>query len=142
MGIDEFERISLDQLTLSDGVVSVLRDIIELSDYDDVVKRVSGLLREHQIFLARWRSNFAPDRDTMIVLEGNIRQRTVSWAYLGAISASLFPYARHETDEVSSLVGEREIAGILNTAGVADLHAEDYAQEIGLYARTFARRFQ
>lgn len=141
LGEAGMREISISDLTLTDEIISVFRDVIELSDDDIVTRRIAGLLREHQVFLARWRSIFAPDRSIMISHASDIRQRTVAWAYLGAISASIFEYARGETETIKTTVGFQEISSSLNTAGLIDLHSEDHADEIGLYERTFTRRF-
>ena len=141
LGEDGFRDASIPNLTLTDEIISVFRDMIELSDDDIVSKRISGLLREHQVLLARWRSIFAPDRAIMVRTAADLRQRTVAWAYLGAIAASIFEYARGETSTIETTVGFREISSALNTAGLVSLHTEDHTEEIGLYERTFSRRF-
>lgn len=136
-----FRSTSISELTLTDEIISVFRDIIELSDDDAVSRRLAGLLREHQILLARWRSIFAPDRVIMVRSPADIRQRTVAWAYLGAIASSMFEYARGESHTIETNVGFREISSALNTSGLVNLHTEDHSAEIGLYERTFSRRF-
>jgi hypothetical protein len=98
-------------------------------------------LREHQVFLARWSGHFSPDQENFIWIASDTRQRTVAWGYLGAIAASLFDYARAETDTIETNVGETEISSALNAARVGSLHTENFQEEISLYARTFARRF-
>lgn len=142
LGEDEFRDISSSRLTLTDEIISILRDVIELTDDDKLSRRLSGLLREHQVFLARWRSLFSSDRDSFIQTTEDVRQRTVSWAYLGAISASLFTYARGESLTVDTTVGQDEIASILGTSGATSLDVEEHMGDIGLYQRTFARRFE
>ncbi|SMC14563.1 hypothetical protein ROA7745_04431 [Roseovarius aestuarii] len=78
----------------------------------------------------------------MIVTSANVRERTVAWAYLYAITSSMFEYARNETRSLDETVTETEIRSAINTAGDVSMYASDFTGEIGLYARTFQRRFE
>lgn len=141
LGRIQFEQESFDRLSLSDEIISVFRDVIELSDNEVVSDRLSGLLREYQVFFARWKSDFSPNAQNNVLINADFRMRTTAWAYLYAISSSLFDYARNETDDVLTNVTEEEISSALNQAGAPGVFTEDFIEEIGLYARTFARRF-
>jgi len=142
LGEEPFEALSFSQLKLSDEVISVFRDLIELSDDEILTDRLAGLLREHQVFLARWQDEFSPDAAHKIVSDADIRQRTAGWAYLHAITCSLFEYARNEHQTVTETVSDTEISSALNQSGQPDLHNADFAKEVGLYARSFKRRFK
>lgn len=141
MGMVEFRDRSLSDLDLTDEIISVFREIVELCEDDAVAQRISGLLREHQVFFARWQSEFEVSQVHVIVNSEDIRLRTVAWAYLGAIASSIFEYARGEADTISTTVSGADIASWLRNSGYVSLHEDDYSSEIGLYERTFERRF-
>lgn len=142
LGEEPFETLSFSQLKLSDEVISVFRDLIELSDDEILTDRLAGILREHQVFLARWQDEFSPDAAHKVVSDADIRQRTTGWAYLYAITCSLFEYARNEHETLIETVSDKEISSALNQSGDPKLHNEDFVKEVGLYTRTFKRRFK
>lgn len=137
----EFEEKSIKDLCLSDGLTSILKEIIEFSDEASVSDRLSGILREHQILLARWKGEFTTDNAMTIRLPSYYSQRTVAWAYLGAICASMLQFARGETKIVNTKVTYVDISGIIATSDIADLDPDEHVEAINLYARNFDRRF-
>lgn len=135
-----FVSSSLNDIRLNDEIVSVFKDIIEFSDAN-AGRRIQGILSEHQVLQARW-NGYIRDRDNMLSpSRSDFTQRICHWALLHALTASAFPYARQETNDVEVPVDERVISSTLRTAGIylnedeSDLH-----NAIGLYARHFQRR--
>ena len=137
LGTEEFERVSLSRLELSDELMSLLRDMIELCEDENVAKRIAGMLREHQVLVTRWKDEFSEARRVI----QNLRTRTVYWALLHALASSLFEYARSETDTVDTVVTEDEIGIGLRAARTRGLELDEFADEIALYARHYRRRF-
>lgn len=134
-----FKEHSLSLLNPKDQIMfTVFRDIIEYSDDIHLVERMSLMMREYQIFLARWERGLT-DTD-MVTCPGDIRQRTVAWAYLAAIAMTMFDVARGNTDELEKTDNFEEVlASFLRSAPVG-VWAEDLSDEVGLYSRTFERR--
>jgi hypothetical protein len=141
LGEDAFQERSLKDLSFPEELVTVFRDIIELNDDPIVTGRISELLKEHQVFFARWRSLFREEANIKRDREIETRQRTVSWAYLYAITASLFDYARDQTDSIEKQEGLALISSALNVTGLRDFYFDDLGEEISLYARRFERLF-
>lgn len=133
------------EMTLPDDVVATFLEVIEHHDDPIVANRLSGLLREYQVFIARWVSEFEPRGDVpMLTTPENARQRAVSWAYLVCIVGSLFDYARGQEGQGQEVLGEvnEEVLGsVLGRLLPIGHSVNQYSDEIGLYARTFARRF-
>lgn len=140
--VREFEQSSLKRLIIPSDVAMVFRDIVELTDDEVVADRLAGALREYQIFYSRWRGVFQDAEEMLPPSTYAIRQRTVAWAYLYAIFSSVFDYSRGMTSTIETDVTTAEINSALNTCGVRGILAEDFGEEIGLYARTFDRRFK
>ncbi|MBM2294193.1 hypothetical protein JQX09_19890 [Sulfitobacter pseudonitzschiae] len=134
-GIHEHNRATLKKVRIPADVTNIFRDIIEFTDDDQVAERVSGLLREYQVALARWRSL---SDENLLTTETDIRMRTVFWAYLYAITASLFDIARGNSSRLETKVTATEISTAIGNV----THEGDFDAEIGLYARTFERRFE
>jgi hypothetical protein len=148
---EEVREQSISALTLSDETIRIFRELIENSDREDFAKYVAVLLREYQVGLARWRGNSEfPENESFITIPQDVRRRTVYWAYLYAATASLFDYARGETQEFNPEVTPERIASAINNAGLQgqwagqpnDLWAENFTNEIDLYYRTYLRRFK
>ena len=140
-GKEAFKDKSIKDLRISDSTTSILKDIIEFSNEKSVSDRVSGILREHQILIARWKGEFKKNPTTTIRLEDDDSRRTVAWAYLAAICASMFKFSRGDSQIVDTQVTFRDISGIIATSDIAGLYPEEHAEAINLYARTFDRRF-
>lgn len=136
-----FRERSLSDLALPNGVVDVFRDIIELTDDDKVRERLAGIFQEHQVHLARWRSEFESSPNVVERTDSELKQRTVGWAYIYAIASSLFDFARGETEAVEEFEPARLIMGPLRTTKDPTILAGDFDTEIGLYERAFRRRF-
>lgn len=82
-------------LRLPERSLSVIRDLIELTDDIRVSQRLIGLLTEHQIYVEDWRRNL------MGAGEGRppeISAITAQWVFLRAVAQSIMPYARYEAD--------------------------------------------
>ena len=141
LGKTAFEEKSIKDLSISESTTMILRDIIELSDEKTVSDRLSGILREHQILLARWKGGFRQGSTTKITLPDDESRRTVAWAYLGAICASMFSFSRGESKIVNTKVTYKEISGIIATSDIAGLDEEDHAKAIAHYTRIFEHRF-
>lgn len=137
----DFHETSIHPLRLPDGVIQVFRDIIELTEDRNISNRIAGILREYQVFFARWESEFSQSGRAILRVSSDVNERTAAWAYLYALSASLFPYARNEEDTVNYDVTEREIWAALASSGVI-FDEEEMREAVGLYARTFCRRFR
>ncbi len=126
-------ELELSRLSLPDEVVTVFRDILEYTDDEGVSKRVQMLLREYQIQYARVQSLI---RDANVSQDSYLRQLVVGWAYLYAITGTLFEYSRNEhhtvNDDDFSVGSAMRLIGVIND--------DHYSEEIGLYDRTFDRR--
>lgn len=141
LGAAEFEKVSKIDLVLSDEIITIFKEVIELTEDNVVADRLSGLLREHQIFLSRWKSAFSEGMTRHPPLSKDGIERTVGWAYLAAICASIFDYARRNTQTIESGVTEDLIFNSIFTAELDDLEGDNVRAAVGLYERTFLRRF-
>ena len=137
----EFDRQSLEDIRLSDEIVSVFRDIVEFDDEETAAIRIQGILREYQVFAARWRSHISDQDNLMTPDDSEIAQRTTAWAYLYALAESAFDYARGETTKVENDVTEAEISHALSASRCFVHHQDEFSEAIGLYARHHDRRF-
>lgn len=134
---EQTQTETIRDLTPSDEIVSVLRDVLRFTDDNAVSERISLILREHQIFLARWRGSFS-EYHVVDVSDG--RQRTVSWAYLYALIGSLFEYARGEADTLVDDWSDQRVITALSICLPIGAFSDDFEEEIGLYSRHFFRR--
>jgi hypothetical protein len=141
LGRTEFGRVSLEKLELSEEIITVFRDVIELTEDDKVRKRVAGIVREYQVFHSRWQGHFEDGWQNTVQTDSDIRQRTVAWAYLCALVNSLFGYARGETEELPNVTAD-SIGSALNTLGGINVFAEDFYSEVCMYAEVFEKRFK
>ncbi|MBB4173246.1 hypothetical protein GGR93_001007 [Sulfitobacter noctilucicola] len=142
LGEAEFRATSLKELEVPSDVVAVFRDIIELSDDEAIRNRIAGVIREHQVHLARWSSEFTKNTGMLPKTKDELKQRTVGWAYLYAITVSLFGYGRGETEKLQNVDPHQLISSALNVRYHSSIFVEDFEEEVGLYARTFERRFK
>ena len=135
-----FVSSSLNDIRLNDEVVSVFKDIIEFSDAN-AGRRIQGILSEHQVLQARW-SGYVRDKDNMLSPNASdLAQRICHWAFLYALTATAFPYARQETNDVEVSVDEGIISSTLRTVGIyLNEDDSDLLSAIGLYARHFQRQ--
>ena len=132
----DFRRRSIADLTLNDEIIAVFRDILELVDDEKISAFVADILSDHQIYLARWKSEFEPG---MIHIPESSRQRTVAWAYLHCKISALFEYARRETDSVVFDEANKMIWFSLRQCTPLGTARDQYSAEVGLYARRLAR---
>ncbi len=141
LGIDSFREKSLNDLGLSDDTIGILKEVIECSDDKLVQDRIGGLLREHQMLYAQWGTGFDRTRVLPINHLESIQERPVSWAYIYAISCSMFDFARNETDTVDENVNERDIRSALNFCSDGEIDINTVKAAIEVHARDFPRRF-
>lgn len=135
----EFHQISLRALEVEEAdVLSVFRGLIELTDDDGLAQRLALLMREYQIALSRWRSNF--DDPNLLHTEYSNRSRTAYWAYLGAIIESMFDYARGNEQVLSDPDIEPLIQRNLWQGDDALFATDAFSAEIGAYARLYESR--
>lgn len=145
--LEDFERTSLERLTLSDDVISTFRDFIEHSrDHDG--EKIALILNEYQVFFSRWRGRFSDDN---YFSSENLREKcehTTSWAYLYALSSAVFSHARGEEEEIlrpdytdDNVESALRLSGILYS-NQARLSEAELDEAIGLYQRRFDRNFQ
>ncbi len=141
---EEIRRESLDALELGDEEIKVFRELVEHSESDEFASYIATLLGEYQVALARWKGTLdSAENGVQFIDHGSeVRERTVFWAYLYAATAAVFHYARNDIDKFDPDVSEENIASALNMVTVAGLQSQDFSDEIGLYHRTFIRRFK
>lgn len=135
--IADFQRQTTSDLELSDQVISVFRNFIENADPNDG-KRVAIILREYQVLLARWDGLFTEGRSTELPDERLLE--TTHWAYLYALSTSIFDFSRDEAPNISTTVGTHEICNALSLARIYQQNSGGFDSKIGLFARDFQRQ--
>lgn len=135
-----FVEDSISNIRLTDEIVSIFRDIVEHSS-DNSSIRIQLILREHQVFSARWRSHVRDRENIMPLNSSDIAQRTTSWAYLYALTSTAFDYARGQTANITEHVNEERISSALSSVGIHPVQNPDYFTDaIGLYARHYLRQ--
>ncbi|MCA1777152.1 MAG: hypothetical protein LC676_16530 [Loktanella sp.] len=132
---DEFEEISTQRLSLSDGNLSIFREVIELTDNDAVSERLTVMLREYQVFFSRWIEDFGQEYKRAVKADGDNNTRTVEWAFLFAITVSLFDYARNEAVEPNREIGKREIWNALGVSHILSVDRDKFNGAIEIYSR-------
>ena len=136
----DFIRRSIEEIRLSDEIISIFTQIIENSS-DNSSKRIRLILKEHQVFSARWLGHVR-NRENMMEMSGpESTQSTTAWAYLYVLTATAFDYARGETDDISEHVDEARIASALRSVQIlpnADI--DNFDESIGLYVRHYRRQ--
>lgn len=135
--IADFRRQSTNELELSDQVISVFRDFIKNADPNDGT-RVAMILREYQVLLARWNGQL-----TSLPSTERPRDRlheTTYWAYLYALTASVFDFARDDACCVDTTVDVDEIRTALTLPVIYCRNTSGFDTEIALYARKFQRQ--
>lgn len=140
-GADDFRQLSLKEIALDEATVSVLREILELTDSDLVADRISGIMREHQVCYSRWQSLF-DDQGVMPPTPLEVSLRTTHWIFLKAVLDTLYDYARGEEDDVLLNVDEEAIRSSMRTCRTCSIFPEKHEQAIKMLARAFLRRFQ
>lgn len=142
LGEEEFRLKSSELLVLPENIHALFQTLISTSHEKDLTVHLSGILREHQIFYSRWKAEFShlSGQPKQSPAYRDVRERTVSWAYLNAIAASMLNFARRDTEQFEPVVGSDEIRGALSIALGGEY--EVYSDEIAMYARTYQRRFQ
>lgn len=140
-GNDVVRKQSLEKMTLSGDVLRTFQEIIENHSDEDVADRVMGVLRDYQVFIARWGGEFDPRKATFEVDDEQIRRRTVWWAYLGCLCETIFEYAREEQN-LTDVTGN-DIWGFLRRGlswGIGH-DVSGYSNAVGLYERSFQREY-
>lgn len=138
---EKFKEISVQRLSLPDGMISIFRELIELTDNEAVSERISVLLREYQVLFARWTSVFS--QSNLSAMNGELRrnEKTVEWAFLYAITVSLFDYARNESEGPDREIGERELWTALRVSGIRATNKDQFQSAIAVCSRALARMF-
>ncbi|WP_157598764.1 hypothetical protein [Tateyamaria omphalii] len=131
---------SISSLGIPDEAVRVLRDLLENIQAGPVRDRIAGILREHQILVAR--TNGVAHRIGNSVSPEDYRH-AVHWAYLYALVGSLFDYARNETNTITSRVTANDVENALSHFQVflTPNTITHYRPHTELYERHFDRRF-
>lgn len=130
----DFLSLTEPKLTFQEETISILRDISENEIDRDVQDRISMILKEYQVAKARWRSHLNDDT-YMIDTEFNRRERVVHFAYIYALSSSLFDYARNEKKIEAVEDWSISITEALRLTHIKELREEDFGREIKLYGR-------
>lgn len=141
-GLDqEFVDNSILDIAMSDEMMSIFRDLIEFST-GTTAKRIQGILSEHQVFQSRWRSHVIETQNIMYPKEHTVAERFTEWAYLGALAASAFPYARGESDQIDVMVTAETILSISETLGGLSLQTPEIKKTFAqVHAESFARKY-
>jgi hypothetical protein len=141
LGFEEYREHSIRELRLSDEIVSVFREYIKHSDEQNGEK-IALILREYQIFFARWRGRFEDDHyfeheDPQVRAE-----HTTSWAYLYALSSSVFEHARGDAEFIVLPAEERNVIHTaLSIIGVLHGNEGSFEKFVDMYQRRFDRLF-
>ena len=126
-------------MTLPSDVIQTFLEVIEFHDQPDVANRLSGILREYQVYMARWVSRIDGDDANFIETEGDRRERTVSWAYLLTLNETLFEYARDSVRPEP--VVEETLRGKIRFRLPEEFQPDQYKEEIASYVQHFHRSF-
>ncbi len=126
----------MSDLALSEQVISVFRDFIKNANPSDG-KRVAIILREYQVLFSRWNSLFENPPSTEDI-EDTVHQ-TAYWAYLYALSSSVFDFARGETSIIDTTVDSSDIRAPLVLASFYHQNRSEFDTQIDLYERRFHR---
>jgi hypothetical protein len=137
--LDQLRDRSIQSLKLPDDSVQTFLEVIEYHDNDEVAERLTGVIKEYQIHLARWLTELDPPTGATVQTRIDARQRTAGWAYLVSLCASVFPYARHQTHLEG--ISEEFIGALMRLQLPEDYYPEQYRDEISLYVRHFNRRY-
>ena len=124
---------------LPEDVVKVFKDQIELTENDEAAERLAGLLRDHQVFHSRLKSQLSGPENVVDNFAYN-RELIVSWIYLHCVATTLFRFARGRTNVLDD-VTEKFLRSSVQRHLQSRTNVDEFANEIGLYARTFQRRY-
>lgn len=136
---NEYRTNSFIDLKVSDEVLAILRDFVRYSRDTDGEK-ISLILQEYQVFLSRWRGRFeTPDYFKKEPLERRC-EHTTSWAYLYALSSSVFAYARGETEEIQAPDYQNDdVASALRIATVIYGNEQSFETFLDVYQKRYDR---
>lgn len=135
--LPETEReVSVSPLIPNEQIINVMRDILRYCDDANIAERIAQILREHQISLARWDGCFDAN---LVVVESDVRHRTVAWAYIYALIESLFEYARGEEETLLVDLEVGRIHTALNISLPHGLRSDGFAHEVDLFYRHHLR---
>jgi hypothetical protein len=135
-----FALKSLADIRLSDEIVSVFKGVIEFSD-DNFGKRIQGILSEHQILQARWKSHVRDRDNIMSRSTSDLAHSICHWAFLYPLTSTAFPYARMEPNAVKGFVNESEITTALHNLGPsANQDDPELLKAVEFYARYFQQQ--
>lgn len=141
LGPDAFAKESLNELAFPEELVGIFRDVIDLTDDPIVADRLAAVISEHQVFLARWNSEF-PRGNDQIDPEHYTLERTVGWALLYAIVSSVFEFARGESTQIEETDIEQGIRSALHTTATFGLGGPKFDKIVSTYAQSFKKRSQ
>ena len=113
--IQNLQQKTASELALSEHLISVFKDFIEYAAPDDGA-RISLVLNEYQIVLARWNGIFA-GYEWGLYADATDEQ-TIHWAYLYALSSSVFEFSRNRASSITGTVGKKEILDALHSAKI------------------------
>ena len=134
--VGDFQRTSTSDLALSDQVISVFRDFIKNANSNDG-KRVAIILREYQVLFSRWNGLFENPSSTEDTAD--TVHETTYWAYLYALSSSVFGFARGEASTIDTTVDASDIRGPLAFRFFYRQNPSEFDTQIDLYQRKFRR---
>ncbi|WP_171176192.1 hypothetical protein [Ruegeria sp. HKCCD8929] len=128
-------------MKLSDEVISTLRDYIAYSRDEDGEK-IALILKEYQVFFSRWRSRF-DDSDYFAREQAADRcEHTTSWAYLYALSSSVFDHARGKNDTIGRPEYLKDnVASALRLSTIIHGQEDNFEEYVNLYQRRYNRHF-
>ena len=137
----EFRTESLKNIRLSDRIMSVFKDIIELSD-GSVGDRIQGILTEHQVLQSRWSGYVSDSASITSPSQFEQADRICHWSFLYALTSTAFDYARKETKSIEYSVDEAGLYSALSIAGVHKAKGDpDFERAVERYARFFKDRY-
>lgn len=126
------------ELTLSEHLISIFKDFIENAAPDDG-DRISLILREYQVVLARWNGIFEGYEQGIYADATN--EQTIHWAYLYALSSSAFEFSRNRASSITGTVGKEEISAALLRAVIIPTNKNEFDTQIDEFLLDSRRQF-
>lgn len=123
------------QLLIPSEVIDVLQSVLSFTEDEGISRRIQMVLREHQIFMARWGDLAEPH---WIQTAENRRCTVVSWAYLRFLVGTLYDFAR---DRETGITTRDPVEGIRSELRQTLINSfeERYEQEVQSFAKNFKR---
>jgi|GEM_PF-6148695 len=124
---------SIEELYFSDEVVTVFRDVLENVEEQSVSDRIEVMLREFQIHRSRTQS-LVKDYRFMAKPETHLSELIIGWAFVYALTSSLFDFSRRKSEGIEAAVGVDEIFNSFNVASLHNLSLPNSKQIAENYA--------